>query len=255
MGNIKISNKNKKSRRKQLAAPKITSYTIFSDSLGFFAQYFEVLKNFVLRPRPQPVLAVVLFCLVSFFVGVGITWTTKSGEAQVSTGEIYEGQVLGVTDTKPLQLEDFVNTTISKLSDYLEEKTSTESQLMAKKELVKKYLEYKNSPFAKDDAALDTLVHTPHMKIMLEIAFAESTLGKKCVDNNCSNIGSAPDRPYWREYKSLSNWILDFNRLLERRYKDQTLKEMCGVYVQPCTDSWLAATGQISRELAEWGIE
>lgn len=201
--------------------------------------------------KKQNVLAVIIVCLSVFFTGVGLVWSTNSGSANLD-----HGQVLGAVDasSEANGLHDFANTAISRLNDYMQN-PATEEELMVKKEKIRQYLASRNSPFAKDPEALDALVRSPHMKLMLEIAFAESTLGKKCIDNNCSNIGSAPDRPYWREYKSLSNWILDFNRLLERRYKDWTLREMCGVYVQPCNENWLAATNQVRLDLERWGIE
>jgi hypothetical protein len=53
----------------------------------------------------------------------------------------------------------------------------------------------------------------------------------------------------------LDNWILGFNRLLEQKYKDQSLEQMCGVYVQPCNPRWLLATKQILTALDKENIE
>lgn len=219
---------------------------------------FKDIKNTV------PVkLALMLLMLASFFAGGIVVLNSRTTDAEniANTPE----QVLGTSTQQPpfigpqipqptIDLQVVANTSVNLLNDYLEG-PATEQQLLVRKEKLKNYLELKKSPFANDDGTLDALVHVSHMKIILEVAFAESTLGKKCVDNNCSNIGSAPSRPYWHQYKTLANWVLDFNRLLDRRYKDWTLKEMCGVYVQPCTDTWLAATGQVSQELAQWGID
>jgi hypothetical protein len=71
------------------------------------------------------------------------------------------------------------------------------------------------------------------------------------VDNNCSNIGVKPGHELWHEYKNYGEWIVDFNKLLERRYKDWTLDDMCGVYVKPCNKNWLMATRQVLDELNE----
>jgi hypothetical protein len=65
----------------------------------------------------------------------------------------------------------------------------------------------------------------------------------------------APGHELWRKYKSIQNWVLDLNRLLERRYSDKTLEQMCGVYVQPCNQNWLLATSQIFDELKAQNIE
>ena len=90
---------------------------------------------------------------------------------------------------------------------------------------------------------------------ILAIAFAESTLGKNCADNNCSNIGVKPGAPSWRSYASYSAWVVDFNRLLDKKYKDWTLEQMCGVYVKPCNPNWLLATKQILTALDQADIK
>lgn len=249
--------------RKFLKKAKI----VFHHSYRFFQGYFKRFKgrrrHLFLDLYKTPVGIAIFFLMMAAFAGGGIlVWTTRNSAAQDPSNV---GQVLGAQTTapsfvgpviaaEPVNFDDFANTSVRLLNDYLQG-PATEEQLTARRESLKKYLEYRRSPFAEDPAALDTLVHVPHMKIILEVAFAESTLGKKCVDNNCSNIGSAPGRPYWHQYKSLSNWILDFNRLLDKRYKDWTLKQMCGVYVQPCTDSWLLATGTVRQELKDWNID
>lgn len=245
--------------KKKILAPKITSQVkTFAPLPPHYAFVRYGIFNFS-HVRKYASLPFALLAAVLFFSGAFVVWSTSRSDAQnfssvAQASDPYANFTGPVVRSEPLSMAEFTNTSISLLNDYLEG-PSTEDQLVAKRELLRQYLEYKKSPFAKDTQALDTLVRVPHMKIILEIAFAESTLGKKCVDNNCSNIGSAPDRPYWRQYASLSNWILDFDRLLEKRYKDWTLKEMCGVYVQPCNDNWLAATNQVRQELAEWGID
>jgi hypothetical protein len=255
----KISKAKVRTPRVSVEKPRPRAYYLQKSLVGF-------LKGVHKRPvfiTTAWGMAVAMLMLGSFVGGGWLVWSARSSIAEnqnnqgrvLGTSASEEAPIVGpVLPAAPVDLNDFVDTSIKLLNDYLEV-PATEEQLLVRREKLQKYLEFKKSPFAKDPAALDTLVHVPHMKIILEIAFAESSLGKKCADNNCSNIGSAPGRPYWHEYKSLSNWILDFNRLLDRRYQDWSLKQMCGVYVKPCTDSWLAATGQVRRELQEWGIE
>jgi hypothetical protein len=117
---------------------------------------------------------------------------------------------------------------------------------------IEQFLKDMYSPLS---SASETIARQDHWKLILAIGFAESTLGKNCSDNNCSNIGVGPGHKLWRKYTTYSEWVLDFNRLLERRYKDWTLQEMCGVYVQPCNNNWLLATKQILDELDKRGIE
>lgn len=116
---------------------------------------------------------------------------------------------------------------------------------------IKNYLSAKKSPWS--EAAL-TIASQSHWRLILAIGFAESSWGRNCVDNNCSNIGVEPGHELWRKYKTYDDWVIDFNKLLERRYKNWTLNEMCGVYVQPCNQNWLSATGQVLEEINEYNI-
>lgn len=129
----------------------------------------------------------------------------------------------------------------------IENSTSIE----VRKHLLYRYLSEWNSPLVEN---IDTIAVQPYWQLILAISFAESSLGKKCADNNCSGIGVAPGHPKWQKYESRDDWVMALNRLLNKRYKNQTLDQMCGVYVQPCTDNWLRATGQILKELKERGI-
>lgn len=139
------------------------------------------------------------------------------------------------------------NTPLEALQEYLQTQ-ATAAALDGRKVKLAAYLKEKNSPLAGEAG---TIAEQDHWKLILAISFAESTLGKRCYYNNCSGIGGSNIRAY----KSLKNWILDFNRLLEKRYKGDTLEQMCGVYVQPCNPNWLLATRQILSELDEEGIE
>lgn len=143
------------------------------------------------------------------------------------------------------------NTPIRYLQTYLA--NVAEPDIIAKRTAdLKKYLQDMRSPFA--DSA-ETIATQPHWKLILAIAFAESTMGKNCADNNCSNIGVKPGHPAWRRYSSYNSWVVDFNRLLDKKYKDDTLEQMCGVYVKPCNPNWLLATRQVLDSLKERGIE
>jgi hypothetical protein len=139
---------------------------------------------------------------------------------------------------------------IDQLENVFERKRIQMTELLydQRAEKIKEYLKIKKAPYAE---YAGTIARQPHWQLILAISFAESSWGKNCVDNNCSNIGVEPGHALWREYKSYGEWIVDFNRLLERRYKDWTLKEMCGVYVKPCNKNWLLATTQVLGELKE----
>jgi hypothetical protein len=153
-----------------------------------------------------------------------------------------------VVDAAPAVSADVLfNTPIEMLKEYLSPKP-TPDIIGDRTAKLTAYLKSRNSPLA--DKA-QTIAEQDHWKLILAISFAESTLGKKCYFNNCSGIGGSSIRTY----RNLEGWILDFNRLLEKRYKDKTLEQMCGVYVQPCNPNWLLATRQILTELDAQGIE
>ena len=125
-------------------------------------------------------------------------------------------------------------------------------QLAERKQKLRVYLESKNSPFAKDEAALDAFVASKNMKMMVAISFVESTFGKNCYYYNCSGIGGTP--PNLRKYDSYAEWIKDFDDLLERRYKDIPPEKFIGLYVQPGSPPWLAGVRQVIREFDEYGL-
>jgi hypothetical protein len=126
-------------------------------------------------------------------------------------------------------------------------------QLAARKQKLKKYLASKNSPFAKDDAALDALVASKNMKLIVAISFVESTYGQHCYYYNCSGIGGTP--PDLRKYNSYAEWIQDFDALLEKRYKDVPPEKFIGLYVQPGSPNWIYGVKQVIREFDEQGID
>jgi len=152
-----------------------------------------------------------------------------------------------VVNAPSVSNEVLFSTPIGMLQDFFSP-VQAPDMLAARKEKLKRYLQGRGSPFAEQ---ADFIAEQPHWKLILAISFAESTMGKRCYYNNCSGIGGSNIRTY----PTLEDWISDFNRLLEKRYKDQTLEQMCGVYVQPCNPNWLLATRQILNELKENGIE
>lgn len=166
-------------------------------------------------------------------------------------------QVLPMNGTGQLPLKLTENNLFAMPLDRLEDAFTrrqaemTELMFNERAEKIKNYLNEKKSPFAE---YASIIARQPHWQLILAIGFAESSWGKNCVDNNCSNIGVKPGHELWRDYENYGEWIKDFNKLLERRYKDWTLKEMCGVYVKPCNKNWMSATTQVLGELKESNI-
>jgi hypothetical protein len=152
------------------------------------------------------------------------------------------------------QVIDVASPIFSKLvKDNRESGDLQAKQLAERKIKLKKYLESKNSPFAQDDEALDAFVNSKNMKLMVAISFVESTFGKHCYYYNCSGIGGTP--PNLRKYDSYAEWIVDFDKLLEARYKDLPPEKFIGLYVQPGSPNWLYGVKQVISEFNEQGIE
>jgi hypothetical protein len=125
--------------------------------------------------------------------------------------------------------------------------------LAIRKEKLKEYLTSKKSPFAEDDEAIAAFAASKNMKLMVAISFVESTFGKHCYYYNCSGIGGTP--PNLRKYDSYAEWIADFDKLLEDRYKDVPVEKFIGLYVQPGSPNWLFGVNQVITEFEEHGIE
>ena len=214
-----------------------------------------------LRVVPQPFYSKVFYnqffvpitvfvACIAFAGGMSVALQTPKSAADTNTA-VAEISVVDTTEpppsTQPSVSNDAIfNTPLDLLKQYFQS-SSEEKVLALRKQNLKTFLQQHNSPLIDDS---DLIAQQPHWKLILAISFAESTLGKNCYDFNCSGIGGSQIR----SYKSFGNWILDFNRLLEKRYDNWTLEQMCGVYVKPCTTSWLNATKQILDELDGSGI-
>lgn len=122
----------------------------------------------------------------------------------------------------------------------------TADTLAARTALLTRYLNDWHSPLAQ---YAETIAAQSQWKLILAISFAESGLGKHCADNNCSGIGVAPGHAKWQTYENKGEWAKALNRLLEKRYNNWTLAEMNGVYNQPGSENWLAASTRILNEL------
>ena len=157
------------------------------------------------------------------------------------------GAVPTSTPSTQLSGSNIYNIPLQVLQSYFQNSESNLA-LEQRKVKLKQFLVDHNSPLV--DVS-DTIATQPHWQLILAISFSESTLGKKCYEFNCSGIGGATNI---KSYKSFANWILDFNRLLDQRYNNWTLEEMCGVYVKPCTNNWLSASSQILNELKQDNI-
>ncbi len=152
------------------------------------------------------------------------------------------------------QVIDLASPIFSKLlKDNREEVDQEPDRLAVRIEKLKQYLLDKKSPFADDEQALQAFAASKNMKLMVAISFVESTYGKHCYYYNCSGIGGTP--PNLRKYDSYAEWIQDFDKVLEDRYKDLPPEKFIGLYVQPGSPNWIYGVKQVIREFDELGIE
>lgn len=257
-------------KRRKLQTVKVESVLVTTSihinktqNVNFFSRFLAVTTK-----QKVPVLVAVAGLLVAFGAG---SWSVLSShiiEAEdkpTVLGEsinteslipVANSPVATYTDPK-VSNEVILSLTLSQIEGYLNEALKTpelkkEEILALRKSKLKTYLAEKKSPFV---AIVDTIAELKHWKLVLAISNSESTLGKRCYNNNCSGIGVEPGHRLWRDYASKADWAKDLDRLIERRYKDWKLEEMNGVYNQPGSDNWIYAATQIIEELKERGIE
>jgi hypothetical protein len=206
--------------------------------------------------------------LAALLIGIGVgsvtVWESKYGNAET------QGQVLGALTSVPsasgpenqwskpisydsTELQVITTFVPEVIKENRHEPTLDEIKNEERKEKLRKYLQYRKSPFAKSDETIQAFLDSKNMKVMLAISFVESTMGKKCYYHNCSGIGGYP--PNLRKYDNHAGWIRDFDSLLERRYKGIPIEKFMGLYVQPGSPNWINGVKQILAELKARGIE
>lgn len=209
-----------------------------------------------------PVYASAFLVLVSFVFGVWFTWSTHNSQADTTLAE-EKGSYstpgsIAIQSNAPLLAEsdkvsdqNVLTMTMEQLENYLQVATTTpEKQAVETMRLrtaqLKTYLESKGSPLA---LFAETIAGLKHWRLVLAISNSESSLGRRCANNNCSGIGVMPGHPLWRTYETKADWAKDLDRLIEKRYKNWSLEKMNGVYNQPGSENWIYAARQILSDL------
>jgi hypothetical protein len=243
----------------QLAAPRVNSRLVANRTARPRRAVVPVRPasfGFVWNKTYLLTAVVVVIAFIAFASGVGFALQTPKTDADSVTSAVPAGTVANLGSAPPaasatttsLSGVDIFNLPLQVLQTYFQNPETGDLVLNQRQVELKQFLTERNSPLA--DVS-DTIAEQPHWQLILAISFAESTLGKNCYNFNCSGIGGASSI---KSYKSLNNWVLDFNRLLDQKYNNWTLNQMCGVYVKPCTSSWLYATSQILTELKQANI-
>jgi hypothetical protein len=240
-----------KTKRKIRKGTKLVTRLI--ESTGIPYGYSTTIAWFAERA----VLASLTLIVLSFAAGVMFVLKLSEpiGQSQVYDEAAKKAQL--AEDGIKVFSQQVIDVASPVFAQFVKENREPEEDLNAKqfaerKAKLKKYLESKNSPFAKDDEALDAFANSKNMKMMVAISFVESTYGKNCYYYNCSGIGGTP--PTLRKYNNYSEWIKDFDQLLEKRYKDVPPEKFIGLYVQPGSPNWIFGVKQVIREFNEQGI-
>lgn len=240
-----------KTKRKIRKGTKLVTRLI--ESTGIPYGYSTTIAWFAERA----VLASLTLIVLSFAAGVMFVLKLSEpiGQSQVYDEAAKKAQL--AEDGIKVFSQQVIDVASPVFAQFVKENREPEEDLNAKqfaerKAKLKKYLDSKNSPFAKDDEALDAFANSKNMKMMVAISFVESTYGKNCYYYNCSGIGGTP--PTLRKYNNYSEWIKDFDQLLEKRYKDVPPEKFIGLYVQPGSPNWIFGVKQVIREFNEQGI-
>lgn len=210
----------------------------------------------------MPMYASVALVLVSFVFGVWFTWSTHNSQADTALTEAKSSSsvpgAIAIQSNTPLLAEsdkisdqNVLTMTMEQLENYLQVATTTpEKQAAETMQLrtaqLKTYLESKGSPLA---LFAGTIAGLKHWRLVLAISNSESSLGRRCANNNCSGIGVMPGHPLWRTYETKAEWAKDLDRLIEKRYKNWSLEKMNGVYNQPGSENWVYAARQILSDV------
>ncbi len=198
--------------------------------------------------------------LATLIIGLGTgAWFGLNNRFSQADRDVADDQnpaVLSAQSTIPLEFDQSeLNVVANMLPLLIEENhhepTPEELAAAQRKKDLQKYLASRKSPLAEDDHALDTLLRTRNMKMILAISFVESNMCRKQVYYNCSGIGGSNIR----KYSGFSQWIADFDNLLERRYKGLAVEQFIGYYVQPGSQNWVDGVYQILGDLKDRHIE
>ncbi len=201
---------------------------------------------------------------LAFLAGMFMMNSTRQSQAEDKPSEaqtvFFQDNIVQVFDDAQLgplqgqsQSQNLLTMSLSQIERHLAAKQSfdpEEQKIKRRADFLKIYLKSKKSPLVE---YAETIAKLKHWKLVLAISNSESSLGKKCADNNCSGIGVEPGHTLWRKYKDKGEWAKDLDRLIEKRYKDWTLEEMNGVYNYPGSSNWVLAASQILEDLK--GVE
>lgn len=230
----------------EFKGPQVDSVTIDPKASG---------SSGIPKPARWLIVTTGVIILAAFCGGAWATWSTRQTNATLkqSVGQI---SATNTGDPVPLDFDQSQLNIVANLLPALIEQnrhdpTPEELRDKLRKMSLITYLAEKKSPLAKDEAAVNALLSAKNMKMILGISFVESNMCKKQVAFNCSGIGGSS----LRKYDGFAGWVKDFDNLLEKRYKNLTVDQFRGYYVQPGSQNWVDGVKQILAELKTNNLE
>lgn len=188
-------------------------------------------RSYTLSPfKGKLAIGIALFSLITGISGIGT--------AHAKAAEQDNSQILKINLQSTISLAD-----LEKQNELLAAQQARFAKIDKTVTLVQNYLGANNSPLAPYAAYL--VAQQDWIKI-IAISNAESNMGLHCYLNNCWGIGSVYNL---KGYKTMPEAIVDVQALIDKRYKSMTLSQMDGVYVQPRSANWLAATTKVYNDL------
>ena len=164
------------------------------------------------------------------------------GPAHAKAAELDNSQVFEIKSTTPI--DDLGKQKDAQAEAQIQQQVDL-AKLNKKVTLVRSYLQSKNSPLA---TYTEYLVSQDDWKTIIAVSNSESNMGLHCYRNNCSGIFGSQGL---KSYETIPDWIVDFQSLIDKRYKGMTLNQMDGVYVQPRSTNWLVASSRVYNDLSE----
>ena len=186
---------------------------------------------------PKDRLTFVIISLISL-----ATWYVPvAGKAYAKTDDQQQSIVFEIKT--PQNIQSLPVMTMADLQN-AQEADIQKAKIDHKVALVRGYLESKGSPLA---PYTEILLAQEDWKTIIAVSNAESNMGQHCYVNNCSGIFGQNGL---RTYKSIPDWIVDMQQLIDQRYSSMSLKQMDGVYVQPYSYNWYLASTSVYNDLA-----
>lgn len=190
-------------------------------------------RSYQLSPfKEKTAIAIALFSLFAWHI------MPAFGVAHAKAAEKENSQVFEIKSTISI-------TDLEKQKEMQLQQQAEFAKIDRKVSIVRQYLADHGSPL---QDYTEYLMAQDDWKTIIAISNSESNMCLHYKWNNCWGVGGASGLV---AYKSMPEAIVAMQNLIDKRYKGMTLNQMDGVYVQPRSDNWLAASSRVYNDLSE----